>query len=74
MKGATTLSVTTFSSTTLSIKGLFVTLKISDNQHMPNKVLLFFWVSHFIYYYAELNIIMLSGIMLIVVILRGRYV
>jgi hypothetical protein len=32
-KGAATISTTTFSLTTLSIKGLFVTLSIGDTQH-----------------------------------------
>jgi hypothetical protein len=44
--GTTTLSITT-----LSIKGLYVTLSVSDSQH--NNALPIFWVSRFIYYYAE---------------------
>ncbi len=33
IKGATTLNIMTFSIKTLSIKGLYVTLTISDAQH-----------------------------------------
>ncbi len=47
----TTLSIKIFSITTLSIKGLYVTLSISDTQH--NNALPLWWVSRFIYYYAE---------------------
>ncbi len=37
--GATTLTITTFSiPTTLSIKGLFVTLNINDSQHKQQSV------------------------------------
>jgi hypothetical protein len=54
--GATTLSITAFSITTLSKWGLHVTLSISDTQH--NNALPLYWmslcsVSCFIYYYAE---------------------
>jgi hypothetical protein len=34
--GATTLSITTFSMTTLSVQGLFVTLSINNTQHINN--------------------------------------
>ncbi len=52
----TTLNITTFSMITLSIKGLYVTLSICDIQHnnaLPLWWLSLFWVSHFIYDYAE---------------------
>ncbi len=35
-KGATTLSLTTFSLMTLGIKGFYVTLSITVNQHTKN--------------------------------------
>jgi len=56
IKGAATLSITILSITTLSIKGLHVTLSISDTQHnnaLPLCWVLLCWVSRFIYYYAE---------------------
>jgi len=40
-----------FGATTLSIRGLFVTVSINDTEH--NNALLLCWVSHFIYYFAE---------------------
>ena len=48
---STTLSITTFSLMTLSLKGLYVTLSIKDTKH--NNALPLCWVSHLIYCYAE---------------------
>ncbi len=59
------ISVTTISMTTLCAKGLFVTLSINDTQHNKTFIMLSFefhlllcwmssyWVSSFIYCYAE---------------------
>jgi hypothetical protein len=49
--GATTISITTFSTMALSIWCLFVTVRISDSQH--NNALPLCWVSHFIYRHVE---------------------
>ncbi len=54
--GAETPRITTFSRTTLSMKGLFETLKRNDTKHKWSSIttcVLLCWMPHFIYCYAE---------------------
>ncbi len=54
--GATTLSITTFSIVTLSVKGMSLTLDINVTQHynaLPLCSVYLCLVSHFVYWYAE---------------------
>ncbi len=70
--GATTISKMTFSKTTIGIKGLNVTLGISNTQHKPHSA----WIITLCHYTEcrslftiMINVIMLSIIMLSVIIL-----
>jgi hypothetical protein len=67
------LGATTFGMTTLSIKGLYMTLSISDTRHNRHsiKTLTLCWVSYFINYLLSwvslliiLHVVMLSFVML----------
>jgi hypothetical protein len=69
--GTTTFSITTFSRTTLNIKGLFVTLSINDIQHKRHSALQKCHYAEFCYFLTVmLNVNMLSVVMLSVVILN----
>jgi hypothetical protein len=72
-KGARTLSIKTFSIMTLTIKGLYVTLRKSDILHNNDLFLCWVslcWVSHFIYHHDMMNVVMLIVVMLSVMVPR----